>query len=150
MKVLRQILQRLKETGLTARPTKCQIGFEELEFLGHVVSQGCIKPMEKTVQRLLEAPRPQTKKDVQSFLGLCGFYQKFIPHYNCIAGPLSDLTKKNAPDKVAWTSTCEDAFQTLKRHMTSQPVLHLPDLNRPFVLRSDASEAGLGAVLLQE
>ena len=149
MKVLRLLLQRLKDTGLTARPTKCQIGFQELDFLGHTLRQGFIRPEDKNVEKMKAAARPVNKKDVRSFLGLCGFYQKYIPNFNQVAAPLSDLTKKAAPEKVVWTGECEQAYQALKEKISSRPVLQLPDPAKPFILRTDASNQGIGATLLQ-
>ena len=80
---------------------------------------------------------------------MCGFYQKFIPQFNILAAPLTDLTQKDKPDRVQWTGDCERAFQQLKATMTAKPVLQLPDLEQPFTLRTDASNQGLGAALLQ-
>jgi hypothetical protein len=147
--LLRQLLQRLRETGLTARPSKCLIGFEELEFLGHTLKQGTILPEAKNVEKMLKAPHPVTKRDVKSFLGMCGFYQKFLPHFNSVAAPLSELTQKAKPERVVWTAQCEEAFQQLKQALAAQPVLQMPDLTKPFVLRTDASNQGLGAALMQ-
>ncbi|KAK7011616.1 hypothetical protein BgiMline_003291 [Biomphalaria glabrata] len=147
--LISSLLLRLRETGLTARPSKCLIGFTRLKFLGHVIQENQLMPDEEKVAQLLEAPRPITKTGVRSFLGMCGYYQKFIPHFNSIAAPLSDLTKKDRPDKVTWNEECELAFQRLKEYLTSSPVLKLPDLSRTFVLRTDASGSGLGAVLMQ-
>ncbi|KAK7004546.1 hypothetical protein BgiMline_006075 [Biomphalaria glabrata] len=147
--LISSLLLRLRETGLTARPSKCLIGFTRLKFLGHVIQENQLMPDEEKVAQLLEAPRPITKTGVRSFLGMCGYYQKFIPHFNSIAAPLSDLTKKDRPDKVTWNEECELAFQRLKECLTSSPVLKLPDLSRTFVLRTDASGSGLGAVLMQ-
>lgn len=80
---------------------------------------------------------------------MVGYYRKFIPKFSTIALPLTDLTKKDAPNKVIWTDACEQAFATLKKSLTSSPVLLMPDLSAPWVLRTDASDRGLGAVLLQ-
>ena len=149
VQALQMLFERLQETGLTARPSKCKIGFEELEFLGHTLKHGAIMPEEKNVEKLKKAPRPTTKKNVRSFLGMCAFYQKFIPGFNRIAAPLTDATKKAAPDQVKWTAECEDAFQTLKSKLTTQPILRLPNPEIPFTLRTDASKTAIGAVLLQ-
>ncbi|KAK6959561.1 hypothetical protein BgiMline_034712 [Biomphalaria glabrata] len=80
---------------------------------------------------------------------MCRYHQKFIPKFNSVAAPLSNLTKKSQPDKVIWIEDCEVAFQTLKKCLTSTPVLKLPDLSQTFVLRTDASGSGIGAVLMQ-
>jgi hypothetical protein len=144
------VLQRLEEANLSARPKKCFVGFEELSFLGHVVRKGEILPEEDKLRKIEQAPVPETKKQVRAFLGLAGYYRKFIPNFSAIALPLSDLTKKNAPNTVIWTADCEKAFRALKARLISKPVLQLPNLAEPFILRTDASDCGLGAVLLQE
>lgn len=87
---------------------------------------------------------------MRSFLGLAGYYRRYVPNFSAIAGPLSDLTRKRAPSNVIWTDACEQAFLTLKDRLTSDAVVRLPDLSKDFVLRTDACDTGLGAVLLQE
>jgi phospholipid-translocating ATPase len=94
--------------------------------------------------------RPATKKDVRAFLGLTGYYRRFIPQYATIAACLSDLTKAAAPTKVRWEEKHETAFRTLKKHLTSSPVLNSPDYEKKFYLQTDASERGIGAVLSQQ
>ena len=150
VKVLQEVFKRLRSAGLTARPTKCNIGYSEVEFLGHVVGKGIIKPKPDKVEAINEAPRPETKTQLRSFLGLTGYYRKFIPNFASVAIPLTDKTKKGEPNKIQWQQSQEQAFKTLKKRVTSAPILHLPDLSKTFILRSDASEQGLGAVLLQE
>ena len=102
------------------------------------------------IEQLKEAPQPTTKTEVRSFLGFAGYYRRHVPGFSTIALPLTDLTRKSASNKVEWTDECEIAFQRLKRALTAESMLRLPDLERDFVLHTDASEAGLGAVLLQE
>ena len=92
--------------------------------------------------------KPRTKTEVRSFLGLVGYYRKFIPHFATVAAPLSDLTKKNV--KVfEWSEDCEDAFLCLKELLCTAPVLNTPDLNNEMILQTDASNRGVGAVLSQ-
>ena len=146
---LRSILQRLRDAGLTAKPAKCQLGMHECVYLGHIVGNGEVRPEMQKVGAVMDFPQPTTKKDVRSFLGLTGYYRKFIPNYSTIALPLTDLTKKHTPNAVVWTTACSTAFQELKRLLTCSPVLKSPDVNRPFVLQTDASERGIGAVLSQ-
>ena len=150
LEVLKEVLKRLREARLTARPTKCHIGCSEVEFLGHVVGKGIIKPKPDKVEAIKEAARPETKTQLRSFLGLTGYYRKFIPNFASVAIPLTDKTRKGEPNKIQWQQSQEQAFKTLKKRVTSAPILHLPDLSKTFILRSDASERGLGAVLLQE
>ena len=149
IKVLEQVLRRLKDAGLTARPTKCLIGYTKLEFLGHRVGQGLLEPLSEKVNKVQDAPRPKTKKQLRSFLGLTGYYRRFIPNYSAIAAPLTDKTKKREPNHIIWENSQEFAFRSLKSCLVKAPVLHLPDINQPFILQTDASDIGLGAVLLQ-
>ncbi|KAJ8020240.1 hypothetical protein HOLleu_39778 [Holothuria leucospilota] len=150
LKTVKEVLKRLRSSNLTARPTKCFIGYEEIEFLGHVVGKGTIKPKEDKVQAVKQAKRPETKTQLRSFLGLVGFYRKFIPDFSTIALPLTNLTKKGEPNKLKWDDRHENAFRTLRRKVASYPILNLPDVSKEFVLRSDASTTAMGAVLLQE
>lgn len=144
------LFERLQEVSLSARPSKCFLGFHELEYLGHIVGQGKLRPEEGKMNKIREAARPMTKKEIRSFLGLAGFYRKFVPHFAEIAYPLTEATKACKPISVKWDDQCERAFNTLKEKLCSQPVCCLPDFSQPFVLRTDASNVGLGAILLQD
>jgi len=148
--ILQKVLGILRETNLTARPVKCEIGKRSLEYLGHMIGEGHIKPTKEKVSAILNAPAPTTKKEVRSFMGLSGYYRRFVPDYATIAAPLNDLVKKNAPNRVKWEDKHEMAFNKLKQVLVNNPILKLPDVNKSFILRTDASDVGLGAVLLQE
>ena len=87
---------------------------------------------------------------MQSVFGLLNYYRKFVPNYAEIASPLTNLTRKGQPTEVAWTDKCEKSFRALKKIMSSAPVLALPDLTKPFIVRSDASNYAIGGTLLQE
>jgi glycerophosphoryl diester phosphodiesterase len=150
VKLLDEVFKRLKEAGFTVRPSKCRIGETNIEFIGHRLQDGEIRPLEDNIEKIKSSPRPTTQTQVRSFLGLTGYYREFIPHYSTIASPLTDLTKKGQPKKVTWQEAQEKAFNNLKRTLTSAPILRLPDVSKPFVLRTDASDVALGAVLLQE
>ena len=147
---VRAVFQRLREAQLAAKPSKCQLGFAELDYLGHRVGRGTMKPDEEKMSKIRDAPRPTTKRQIRSFLGLVGFYRKFVPHFSEIATPLTDATRDRAPVQVRWNDACERAFVELKRILCAQPACTLPDFNRVFVLRTDASSTGLGAILLQD
>jgi len=101
------------------------------------------------IQAIEQFQVPATKKEVRSFLGLTGYYRKFIPQYASISAPLSDLTRKTQPSRVNWTPECDIAFRKLKSLLCCGPVLRSPDFSRPFVLQTDASKRGVGAVLSQ-
>jgi len=83
-------------------------------------------------------------------MGLINYYRRFIPNFAAITAPLTDLTRKGQPNRVQWTPACQQALETVQTLLTSDPILRLPDFERPFILRTDASDKGLGAVLLQE
>ncbi|XP_060073585.1 uncharacterized protein LOC132553365 [Ylistrum balloti] len=148
--ILRELFVRLRKAMITARPTKCALGFESLECLGHMIGQQLLQPNPDKVKAILEAKIPKTKKQVRSFIGLAGFYRKFVPNFATIAAPLTDLTRKGQPNAVIWKEPQDLAFKTLKKVLSTSPVLKLPDLNSEFILRTDASDNGIGAILLQE
>ena len=150
IQLVNDVFRRLRKANLTARPSKCYIGFDEVEFLGHRVGGGIMKPKPEKIEAIMGASRPETKTQLRSFMGLAGYYRKFIPDFAAIGCPLTDQTKKGEPKKVRWGKPQEIAFKTLKNKLADSPILHLPDLTKTFILRSDASEYGIGAVLLQE
>ena len=147
---LRQLFKRLREARLTARPSKCVVGVETITFLGHVLGAGTIEPSPEKVNDIRNSQRPTNKKQVRSFLGLAGYYRKFVPNFSSISAPLSDLTKKGQPSKVRWGPEQENAFQSLINQLTQSPILCLPNFEKEFILQTDASNIGIGAVLLQE
>ena len=146
---LRDILDRLRKSGLTAKPKKCCIGQSEARYLGHVIGNGKIKPEAIKVKAIVDYPRPITKREVRQMLGLASYYRRYVPGFANLVAPLNDLTKKNAPLTVIWTPECEDAFVRLKSLMSSAPILSAPNFDIPFVVQVDASDRGLGAVLSQ-
>ena len=150
LEILGQVLERLERENITAKPSKCFLGYRNLSFLGHEISVGMIQPEEDKLEKIRDAEQPKTKKDLRAFLGLVGFYRRFIPQFADIALPLTDRTKKGCPELVKWTEECERAFRTLKEKLIAKPIMILPDVNKPFVLRTDASDRGIGAVLMQD
>ena len=147
---LRCLLERLRSGKLNAKPSKCFVGCKSLEFLGHSVGDGVLRPNDDKLEAIKNAPRPETKKQIRSFLGLIGYYRKFVPNFAAVACPLSDLTKKGVPNKIEWREEHERSFQTLKSLLLFSPILRLPDFEKDFFLRTDASDYGIGGVLLQE
>lgn len=143
------ILDRICKAGLTIRPDKCQLGMAEVQYLGHRVGGGTMKPEPAKVQAIHDWPTPQTKKQIMSFLGTASYYRKFVPNFSTVAKPLTDLTRKNSPRMIHWTPACDSAFQQLKSALASNPVLAAPDYKKCFVVQTDASTYGLGAVLSQ-
>ena len=148
-KVLESVFERIMQHGLTARPSKMSLGFPEIEFLGHVVGRGSQKPEQGKVEKIMKMEAPKTKKQVKALLGLMGYYRKFIPNFAHVSTPLTNLLKKGEPNKVIWSQECEDSLNKIKTIFSSKPILILPNLEKPFVLRTDASNVGIGAVLMQ-
>ena len=146
---LTELLRRLRAARLTARPSKCFVGQTSVEFLGHVIEEGRVRPRPEKLKAIQEISRPQTKRELRSFLGTTNYYRKFIPNYSAIAAPLTDRTKNAEPNKIRWETSQENAFTTLKEKLSNSPILHLPNLSQDFILRTDASNIGLGAILLQ-
>ena len=145
---VRQVLQRLKDEKLRAGMGKCTFGETTTEYLGHIVGPEGISMDQVKVQAVAEWPVPQRKKELASFLGLAGYYRKFVEHYAQRAHPLSDLLKKDAA--WTWEAKQQQAFEDIKRAMTTGPVLAIPDTNLPFSVYTDSSGFGTGAVLLQD
>ena len=143
------VFTRLRSAGLTAKPKKCQLGMMQCVYLGHVVGGGKVQPELSKIEAMKQFQRPTTKKEVRTFLGMTGYYRRFIPQYSTIACPLTDLIRKSEPIRVNWTGDCEEAFSKLKACLCSAPVLRSPDFSRTFILQTDASERGVGAVLSQ-
>ena len=150
MLVLRKLFTRMREAGLTAKPSKCMIGFTEVDYVGHEVELNTLRPREAKCAEILAVERPKTKKQVQSFLAMIGYYSKFIPKFADTAAPLTELVKKNKPNVVSWGETQQRAFESLKLKLSTAPVLVIPDCNKTMFVQTDASDVGLGAVLLQE
>ncbi|XP_020972527.1 uncharacterized protein LOC110269186 [Arachis ipaensis] len=146
-KHLRIVLQILKERKLYAKLSKYKFWKEEVKFLGHVVSKGGIAVDPSKVEVVMDWERPTTVMEVRSFLGLAGYYRRFIEGFSRIALPMTKLTRKEVP--FVWTSECEESFQTLIQKLTSAPVLILPEPHKPFEVYCDASLKGLGCVLMQ-
>jgi len=147
---LRHFLERVRAANLALKPSKCFVGFTSLIFLGHKVTQGGLSPADDLICKIKQVAAPTTKKQLRSFLGLVGYYRMFVPNFAAIAVPLTDLTKKGSPNILVWTNIQDQAFHTLKEAVSNPPVLRLPDVSKPFILQTDASSEGVGAILLQE
>ncbi|WVZ80449.1 hypothetical protein U9M48_027922 [Paspalum notatum var. saurae] len=145
---LRIVLSRLREHKLYAKFSKCAFWLKEVAFLGHILSATGVAVDPNKVEDVLNWKQPQTVTEIRSFLGLAGYYRRFIKDFSKIAKPMTALTQKNA--KFAWSPKCEEAFGTLKKLLTSAPVLAQPDITKPFDVYCDASGSGLGCVLMQE
>ena len=143
------MLQRLSDHGLTARPSKCNFAYSEVQYLGFKVGNSNLSPLPTNLDAIVSMPLPNNKKELRSFLGMLSFYRMFIPNMANMTSPLSDMLKKEIKEPLAWSNDCSENFQKLKECMISPPILKIPDLTKLFCLRVDASNAGLGAVMLQ-
>jgi hypothetical protein len=119
-----------------------------VSFLGHVISSEGIAVDPSKVRDVLDWEPPKSVHQVRSFLGLVGYYRRFIPNFSKISKPITELLKKDT--KYVWSKECDDAFQTLKKLLTTSPVLARCDIAKPFDIYCDASGIGLGCVLMQE
>ncbi|HBK71150.1 MAG TPA: hypothetical protein DDZ39_05755 [Flavobacteriaceae bacterium] len=142
------VLQRLELAGLKIKPRKCEWAKSMVTFLGHLVSSEGIKPDPKNVEKIKNFEKPVKVKGIQRFLGMAGYYRKFIPNFAKIASPLFDLTKKN--DNTLWTEKHQESFEELKNRLIHFPVLRFPDMNKDFIIMTDASGYAIGAVLGQK
>ena len=143
------VFKRLADARLTVKPTKCQFAMSTCTYLGHVVGNGEVRPGSLKVEAVQHFPVPKSKRQVRAFLGLTGYYRRFIPHFARTAAVLTDLTRKDAPNQVIWTPGCQRAFDQLKEVLCSSGVLQNPDFKCQFILQTDASNRGVGAVLSQ-
>ena len=144
-----EIFNRLCRAGLTAKPSKRQFAMQQCMYLGHVVGNGLVRPEATKVEAVQSFPTSGTKTNVRAFLGLTGYYRKFILGYATISSVLSDLTRKSVPNRVIWTHQCERAFVELKKLLYSAPVLKAPDFSKPLILQTNASDCGVCTILSQ-
>ncbi|CAB4005229.1 Retrovirus-related Pol poly from transposon, partial [Paramuricea clavata] len=148
LEILRKFFKRLSEAKLTINLVKSEFGCGHVTYLGHIVGQGQVKPVNAKVEAIADFPQPTTKKHIMRLLGMAGYYRKFCPNFSSITEPLTQLLRKDM--KFVWTEQCQKAFEKLKAMLQNAPVLSAPDFNRPFKLAIDASDVAAGAVLLQE
>jgi hypothetical protein len=142
------VLQKLREHKLYAKRSKCEFWLKEVSFLGHVVSNGGISVDPDKVKDVLNWKPPTDVSEIRSFLGLAGYYRRFIEGFSRLAKPMIALLEKNV--KFEWSDKCQANFEELKKRLTTAPVLTLPDLSKSFSIYCDASRLGLGCVLMQE
>ncbi|RUM30633.1 MAG: hypothetical protein DSY32_02035 [Aquifex sp.] len=145
---LEDVLLKLKGAGLKAKLTKCEFLKAKITFLGHTVDRDGIHTMDDKIKAIKNFPQPRSVDNIRSFIGLCGYYRSFIKDFAAMASPLTQLLKKEVP--FHWNAAQDNSFQKLKYALTNAPVLAFPDYKAPFVLYTDASAMGLGAVLMQQ
>ncbi|KAK9117261.1 hypothetical protein Sjap_016208 [Stephania japonica] len=145
---LRWLCGHLREHRLFAKFSKCEFWLTEVGFLGHIVGTDGVSVDPAKVRAVSDWPTPRSVSDIRSFLGLAGYYRRFVQDFSRIAAPMTQLTKKDV--KFQWNDDCEQAFRTLKERLTTAPVLVLPESGKGFEVNTDASKIGLGCVLMQE
>jgi hypothetical protein len=145
---LRLVLQKLRDNQLYAKYSKCEFWIGEVPFLGYITSNGGISVDPAKVKEIVAWSIPTTVMDIRSFLGLVGYYQRFIEGFSKIAKPMTSLLEKGREFK--WDEKCQDSFDQLKKRLMSPPVLIMPDLQKGFDIYCDACGQGLGCVLMQE
>jgi hypothetical protein len=144
---LHTVLKILADNTLFAKESKCRFGVTQVDYLGHVISNQGVSVDPTKIQAVVEWPTPTTAKGVRGFLGLAGYYRKFIRHFGGIAAPLTRLLTK---DGFQWSAEADLAFQRLKEALTQSPVLRMPDFSQRFMVECDASGIGIGAILSQQ
>jgi hypothetical protein len=143
---LAHVLQLLKQNNLFAKMSKCEFAKDKVEYLGHIISVEGVATHPLKIEAMLSWPVPKNVTQLRGFLGLTGYYRRFIQNYGLICKPMFDALKKNA---FVWEQKQQAAFYKLKSIMTTAPVLALPDYKQPFILEADACGYGVGAVLMQ-
>ncbi|GJW66558.1 putative mitochondrial protein [Tanacetum coccineum] len=143
---LQLVLQAMRQNSLYAKMSKCIFAAKQVEYLGHIISGEGVSTDPSKITAMQNWPTPVTLKQLRGFLGLTGYYRRFIKDYASISKPLTSLLKKNS---FAWNSSAQASFEALKVAMSQAPVLALPDFNKPFTVETDASGMGIGAVLQQ-
>ena len=141
------IFERLKMANLKLKPSKCSFLQQSVDFLGYRITPNGIETDQRKIEAVVNWPIPRKLREVRGFLGLCGYYRRFVPNFSELAAPLHALTRKNCP--FLWTENCDSSFNALKQRLTQAPVLSLPHDQGTFVLDTDASNHGIGAVLSQ-
>ena len=144
---LQDVFERMRKAGLKLKPNKCHLFQPEVEYLGHLINAEGIHTDPKKIQAVVDWPEPRHKTDVRSLLGTCGYYRKFIRGYSELAGPLTRLLRNDV--LFDWTPACQQSFEHLKQSLTEAPILVYPDFSKTFIIDTDASNVGTGAVLSQ-
>ncbi|KMQ82914.1 enzymatic polyprotein endonuclease reverse [Lasius niger] len=142
-----KLMQRLRTANLKLQPDKCEFLRHEVAYLGHIIGADGVKPDPNKIKSIAEFPTPKTEKNIKQFLGLAGYYRRFIPQFSKTAKPLTDLLKKN--NTFNWQQRQSEAFNILKTALCSEPVLQYPDFTKSFILTTNASGYAIGGVLSQ-
>ena len=144
---LEEIFECLRKAGLKLKLQKCSFFKKHIQYLGHLISDEGIQPLPEKLESIAKMPVPQNVKQVKQFLGLEGYYRKFVPHFSDIARPLTQLTQKN--EGINWTTECNKCFHMLKDYLQEAPILRYPDPAADYILYTDASKYAYAGVLTQ-
>ena len=144
---LRQVFTKFRAANLAVKAEKCHFCLEELPYLGHIITKHGLKTDPRIIKSVKECPPPTNLHELRRFLGLANYYRRFVPDFSKVAEPLRRLTSPKVTWE--WTEACQTAFETLKTKLTETPVLVFPDPSKPYLLQTDASDEGMGAVLSQ-
>ena len=145
---IEEIFNRLERFGLKMKREKCDFFKRHIQYLGHLIAEDGFTPLPKKLESIRNMPRPKTPKEVKQFLGLIGYYRKFVPRFSDIARSLTNLTRHDT--EFIWSEKCDKAFKHLKELLMQHPILRYPDPERPYMLFTDASGIGWAGVLTQE
>ena len=144
---LKSVSTRISKAGLKLQPSKCAFLQQKVQYLGHIMSKDGVEADPEKIEKVASWAAPTSPREVQQFLGFANYYRRFIRDFALITRPLHCLTERTA--KFRWTNECQAAFEELRRRLTTDPVLAYPDFSRQFILDTDASDTGIGAVLSQ-
>ena len=145
---IKRFFQIMREAKLTINLMKSEFGKATVKYLGHIVGQGQVRPLDAKIQTIVKYPIPTSRKELARFLGMAGYYRNFCLNFSDIAAPLTNLLSKKV--KFVWTDDCQLAFDKVKLLLQKSPVLKSPDYEKPFKLIIDSSDVGTGSVLVQE
>jgi hypothetical protein len=155
LKHIDKILRRLKQehVNMKLKKSKCQFFRKEIQYLGHIVSGTGFRPLPEKLEAIKSMPPPKNAKQIRQFLGLAGYYRKFVPRFADISKPMTELTKKDPVTKrdieFIWTPAAQRSFELLKEFLTNEPILKYPDPDRPYIMYTDASKYGWAGLLTQ-
>ena len=147
LKNLEEVFQRIRTAGMKLKPKKCCLARDEVVFLGHKVGKSGVEPDPANIEKVRHWPRPQKTEELRSFLGLAGYYSRFVPNYSDLVRPIREAAEKKGA--VEWTEELVESFESTKMKLTSAPILALPTCKGEFKVATDASNTAVGAVLTE-
>src|SRR5664279_757191 len=146
---LRDLFSRVRQANIKLKPTKARVGYTQIQFLGSIVSEGQVRPNNESIEKILNAPRPRTKKGVRSLVGCVNWLRKYLPRAAKLLKPLTDLTANKASEVVKWGPEQEKSLDEIKQILVNKPVLSIYDPKKEHVVQTDASTDFIGGTILQ-